>query len=235
MYILENDQIKIQVASMGAELKSIYSKIKQKEYLWQADPRWWGRSAPHLFPRIGYETNDYIDKHGIVKHGYARDIEFLLIDKSTTSLSFKMKDELIVTYRLLESSLEVEYEVLADFPYMIGGHPAFNIDALPVTLRFSTKCEYFHLLDGVIDKANTYNIDSNILVIDENTFNNDALVFNNSFKNNQVSIGSDLSMIFDSELFGLWSPPGAPFVCLEPWWISPIESRNFKYTIKLLY
>ncbi|MEH0860086.1 hypothetical protein [Halobacteriovorax sp. DPLXC-1] len=78
MHTLENDCIKIKVASMGAELKSLYSKIRNKEYLWQADSKWWGRSAPH----IGYETNEYIQENNIVKHGYARDTEFDLISQS---------------------------------------------------------------------------------------------------------------------------------------------------------
>lgn len=36
---------------------------------WQAGPKWWARSAPHLFPRIGFEANDYIKENDIVKHG----------------------------------------------------------------------------------------------------------------------------------------------------------------------
>ncbi|WP_412470496.1 MULTISPECIES: hypothetical protein [unclassified Halobacteriovorax] len=235
MYTLENDQIKIQIASMGAELKSLYSKTKQKEYLWQGDPKWWGRSAPHLFPRIGYETNEYIEKHNIVKHGYARDTEFVLNEQSSNSLSFKMKDELIVKYELIENSLEVCYEVLVDFPFMIGGHPAFNIDSFPVDLRFSNKCDYYKLLDGVIDKSNSYQIDSEALVIDENIFTDDALVFNNLFKQSQVCLARDLVLSYNSELLGVWSPPGAPFVCIEPWWISPSSIRNFNYSIRLLY
>ncbi|WP_412473932.1 hypothetical protein [Halobacteriovorax sp. YZS-1-1] len=235
MQTLENDCIKIKVASMGAELKSLYSKIRNKEYLWQADSKWWGRSAPHLFPRIGFETNEYIQENNIVKHGYARDTEFDLISQSKNSLSFKLNDELIITYELIENSLSINYEVLVDFPYMIGGHPAFNIDSLPVELHFSNKSDYYFLKDGVIDRSISYEIEENTLSINSETFRNDALVFYNDFKNCQAILGGEIIMIYDSELFGVWAPLGAPFVCLEPWWISPIENRTLNYIIKLLY
>lgn len=235
MYTLENNQLRIQVASMGAELKSIYSKIKQKEYLWQADPKWWGRSAPHLFPRIGYETNEYIDKYNIIKHGYARDTDFDLMSQTSNTLSFKLKDELIITYELIENSLSINYEVLADFPYMIGCHPAFNIDSLPVELRFSNKYDYYLLKNGVIDRSKSHEIVGNKLTINNKTFKNDALVFNNNFKKSQAILGRELIITYDSELFGVWAPEGAPFVCLEPWWVDIICTFNsYSYKIEIL-
>ncbi|MEH0860085.1 hypothetical protein [Halobacteriovorax sp. DPLXC-1] len=95
--------------------------------------------------------------------------------------------------------------MLVDFPYMIGGHPAFNIDSLPVELHFSNKSDYYFLKDGVIDRSISYEIEENTLSIDSETFRNDALVFYNDFKNCQVILGGEIVMIYDSELFGVWA------------------------------
>lgn len=39
--ILENNLLKVEVSSFGAELQSITSKASGYEYLWQGDPAFW--------------------------------------------------------------------------------------------------------------------------------------------------------------------------------------------------
>ena len=51
MKTLSNDKVSIQVADHGAELISITAN--GTEYLWQADPRFWARHSPVLFPIVG--------------------------------------------------------------------------------------------------------------------------------------------------------------------------------------
>ncbi len=53
MYTLENNRLSVQISSKGAELRSIYNKITAQELLWQADPMFWGKSSPILFPIVG--------------------------------------------------------------------------------------------------------------------------------------------------------------------------------------
>ena len=53
MEYLENELLKIGVATHGAELSSIFDKKRNKEMLWQADPAFWNRHAPVLFPIVG--------------------------------------------------------------------------------------------------------------------------------------------------------------------------------------
>ena len=48
---LSNDLLSIQVSAAGAELCSI--QCNGKEYLWQADPAFWNRHSPVLFPIVG--------------------------------------------------------------------------------------------------------------------------------------------------------------------------------------
>ena len=47
---LENELIAIEVEEHGAELKSLVRKNTGKEYMWKADPKFWGRTSPVLFP-----------------------------------------------------------------------------------------------------------------------------------------------------------------------------------------
>ena len=53
IYHLENTNLKITVDSQGAELKSVFNKLTQQELLWQANPNFWGKSSPGLFPIVG--------------------------------------------------------------------------------------------------------------------------------------------------------------------------------------
>ena len=48
--IIENDFLKVTIDDHGAELVSIYDKEKDREVIWQGDPKFWGRHAPVLFP-----------------------------------------------------------------------------------------------------------------------------------------------------------------------------------------
>ena len=51
MQTLKNDILSIAVNNHGAELTSI--KKNGVEYLWQADPAFWKRHSPVLFPIVG--------------------------------------------------------------------------------------------------------------------------------------------------------------------------------------
>ena len=80
--------IQFTVADKGAELVSI--QRDGREYLWNGDPKFWGRSAPILFPVVGMLANDKlcIDGHEYTmkQHGFARDTMF--ISKMDTILQF---------------------------------------------------------------------------------------------------------------------------------------------------
>ena len=49
---IKNSQITVEIADHGAELVSM-KDAHGKEYLWQADPKYWGRHSPILFPIVG--------------------------------------------------------------------------------------------------------------------------------------------------------------------------------------
>ena len=47
-YILENEVLQVEIDSFGAEIKSVKRKADEQEYMWQADPKYWGRTSPIL-------------------------------------------------------------------------------------------------------------------------------------------------------------------------------------------
>ena len=223
------------------------------EYMWCADPEYWGRTSPVLFPFVGnvsgkqYRTKGKIYDMG--QHGFARDMEFTLESQTDNEIWFVLRSNeetlakypyefvLKLGYRLDGAKVEVLWHVEnpseEELPFAIGGHPAFYC---PVTsggkqsdcyIQFdvagSLKCS---TIDGYLvgDKVDTYELEDGMLRIDEHLFDNDALIIE---KQNikKVSLCDPKKQAFltvelDAPLFGIWRPadPGAPFVCIEPWY-----------------
>jgi galactose mutarotase-like enzyme len=62
-YQIENNNLVAKIKSKGAELFSIVDKQSQLEYMWEADPKFWAKSSPVLFPIVGaLKENKYIYK-----------------------------------------------------------------------------------------------------------------------------------------------------------------------------
>lgn len=162
MESLKNDCIEIAVDEHGAELQSL--KKDGKEYLWQADARYWKRRSPVLFPLVGRVWGDSyrVDKreYFLGQHGFARDKDFTLVEASDSRLVYELRSSastlevypfdfaLRITYELEGSSVRVGWTVTntgdRELPFQIGAHPAFNMpefdpDAEPrAYFRFDT-------------------------------------------------------------------------------------------------
>ena len=52
-YKLTGSEIEIIVEEKGAELVSIREISTDREYMWNADPAFWGKTSPILFPVVG--------------------------------------------------------------------------------------------------------------------------------------------------------------------------------------
>ena len=119
---LENELIAIEVEEHGAELKSLVRKNTGKEYMWKADPKFWGRTSPVLFPYIG-AVPETVTIHGvdykIPRHGFVKDAEFEVAEKGddyvilstgtndyTTSV-YPYDFRFTVTFRLEQAKLVV--------------------------------------------------------------------------------------------------------------------------------
>lgn len=146
MKTLINNKLSIKVNPLGAELSSIVSLDNEHEYLWQADPEYWKRHSPVLFPIVGGLWNNEYKHNGQIyhlsQHGFARDKEFSLVYQSDTEIRYKLTNdrkteqiypfafELEIGYKLEENTILVIWEVInteqSDLYFQIGAHPAFN-------------------------------------------------------------------------------------------------------------
>lgn len=207
-HTIENEFLKVEVNTFGAELKSIYNKKTSKEILWQADPQHWARKAPVLFPVIGKLTdNKYVtdgNTYSLTSHGFARDNEFELTEQKENLLKYSLnhnetllklypyKFELLISYMLLGNSITVQYEVKNQdnktIYFSIGGHPAFNCP-----LDGNEKLDDYYLEFEKNETASTMLLDagfvtgesksilkeSNNLPLNEELFKIDTVVFQN--------------------------------------------------------
>lgn len=144
-YSLENSALHVEIDTHGAEIKSIRDLAEDREYMWQADPAYWGRTSPVLFPFVGSLKNKefiYEGRHyPMGQHGFARDMEFALESQSDRSVWFALRANddtrarypfdfvLRIGYELSERTVTVLWEVQnpgkSDLHFSIGAHPAF--------------------------------------------------------------------------------------------------------------
>lgn len=150
-YTLENEQLIVEIDSHGAELKSVRNKKDNKEYMWQGDPKYWGRTSPILFPIVGgLKDKRFIWKekeYPMGQHGFARDKEFNCLRAGTNEARFVLDEtadtlekypfrfHLEIGYELIGDTLKVIWEVISPeetdgssdpLYFSIGAHPAFN-------------------------------------------------------------------------------------------------------------
>jgi len=142
---LTSTQLTATISPQGAELHSLKA-ANGDELIWQADPTFWGRHAPHLFPIVGRLSNDMLLHEGasyrMGQHGFARDMEFEIVTRSDTACTLRLQDndqtrdkfpfafELSIDFILVGNTLAITYVIRnpgdVELPCSIGAHPAFN-------------------------------------------------------------------------------------------------------------
>jgi galactose mutarotase-like enzyme len=149
--LIENETLVAEANTHGAELTGIRLKQDGAEYLWHADPKYWARHAPVLFPIVGAVAGNRYTlggrEYAMKRHGFARDKEFALAGCTPSSALFRLvSDEetyaaypfrftLDIGYALRASAVEARYTVLngdaREMWFSIGAHPAFNCPLAP--------------------------------------------------------------------------------------------------------
>ena len=201
---LTNNGISAVINYHGAELKSL--RKKGKEYMWCADPAFWNRTSPVLFPFVGqvadgiyrYKGNEY--KMG--QHGFARDMDFELVKSDESSCLFVLKSneetkakypvdfELFIGYKLTDAGIEVIWEVKNPsdeaLQFSIGAHPAFNCNlneaAICILKDGKSLAGFTNSVFGkglLTDKTKEISLNNGIMVLDEHSFDGDAYVIEN--------------------------------------------------------
>ena len=144
-YTLENEALKVEIDSFGAEIKSIKRVSDDREYMWCGDPKYWGRTSPVLFPFVGAPRNKEYRYEGktyaMGQHGFARDMEFelelseqgsiwfVLSSTEETYAKYPFHFKLHIGYELRENEVQVLWKVentdSRPMYFSIGAHPAF--------------------------------------------------------------------------------------------------------------
>jgi galactose mutarotase-like enzyme len=220
MQILRNQFITASINPKGAELVSLIHYQSHTEYIWGANPAFWAKSSPVLFPIVGsLKNNTYRfeeQEYTLPRHGFARDKEFTVEQHTDNQTIFLLKSdeetlkiypfhfEFRLIYTLQDSSLAVTYSVkntgVSPMYFSVGGHPAFA-----VPLVENTQYEDYYLMfnqtedfkrwelttDGLIQ---TQSVDflnnTNKIPLSKELFHQDAIVFKN-LQSDKVTLKSD--------------------------------------------
>jgi galactose mutarotase-like enzyme len=212
MIILENEILRAEIATKGAELQSLVNKQTGLQYMWSGDATYWAKHSPVLFPIVGGLKEDayfFEDKtYHLPRHGFARDKTFNAENISETEEVFTITHteetlviypftfKLMLRYKINNNSLSCTYEVYNDgitnLLFSVGAHPAF---AIPLTkntlytdyyLQFNNNENLFRweLQDGLIgNEVEALPMANNTLPLTHSLFYEDAIVIKNMLSN----------------------------------------------------
>lgn len=267
-----------QINPHGAELTHLRDP-QGRELLTDADPAYWTGRAPLLFPIVGALAGDRYRIDGaecaMPKHGFARRSAFEVVEAGDTSARFRLvdSDATRASYPFvfaLEQAFAIDGATLTmtatltnpgdrDLPASFGYHPAFawplpSAERNAATMVFDADEGGIKVLDaaGLIAGERPTPLDGRTLHLRDELFADDALIWTDV-----VSRGltyGQLRIEWEAPALGVWTKPGAAFVCVEPWWghadpagftgeiwdkpgimrLAPGEARSFGMRVTLL-
>ncbi len=203
--------LKIEISNKGAELTSI--KFNDKEMLHDGKKDW-DRIAPILFPMVGrLKDNQTIinnEKYTIPQHGFAKDMEFKLVQETENEKVYMTKSdentlkmypfqfELYITYIVDNDTLTVKYRVINksknEMYFGIGGHPGFKLDLKQEEYYLEldqkeNEIEFMEVDGQYISNKPSANLlkEGKIIEIEKDSFVNDAIMIK-KFKSKKIML-----------------------------------------------
>ncbi|WP_066821386.1 aldose 1-epimerase family protein [Sphingomonas mali] len=183
--------------------------------------------------------------YAMKQHGFARRQTFDLAARTATSATFRLtaNDETRACYPF-EFALEVGFTIdavtltidvrvsnpgAAPLPASLGFHPAFawplpygrSRDEHRIIFAADEPGTIVELADGLFAAKRPSPLDGHILHLVDDLFADDALIWD-PIASQSVTYGAadgpQLKVDFpDTPYLGIWTKPGAAFVCIEPW------------------
>jgi galactose mutarotase-like enzyme len=181
------------------------------------------------------------------RHGFARGKVFEVVTAAATQATFRLKaDASTLEVYPFQFELDVRFEVSgpklsvtasvrnlgsADMPASVGFHPAFRWPLPYDRARAAHFIEFEQAEPAPIRRLNSAGLLSPVpyptpvvnkrLVLEDSLFQNDVVIFD-EFRSRKVTYGAEdgprLEIAYpDAAYLGIWTKPGAPFVCIEPW------------------
>ena len=186
-------------------------------------------------------------EYELPQHGFARTSEFTCTRKASDELIFVLEwgeettpvypfhFRIEIAYILRLNKIKVMWTVknLDTEPmyFSIGAHPALRCPIVPgeeftdCFLKFNVAEKSDRILltsAGLLSHQRVPLLDGRELSLGHELFKDDALIFDN-LKSDEIAIcsrKSKKSITIRAKGFpfwGIWTKPGAPFLCLEPW------------------
>ena len=245
MITLKNECMTVTISTLGAEMQTV-TAANGTEYLWHGDPAWWSGRAPVLFPICGrlpegkYRLNgkEYeLDMHGFARRSEftvesATDTEavFLLCDSEQTRERYPFTFEFRVHYVLRGDSVDITYTIKntgdGTMYASVGSHEAYacpeGLSAYDVVFEKEEPLNSYIVGNGIEHETFAVEAPNGVVSLKDDYFVPDALGFRNlqsksvELRNRQTGRGVRVHYP-DAESLLIWSKPGAPYVCIEPW------------------
>jgi len=217
---LKNNNTEAVINYHGAELKSL--KKGSKEYMWNADPAFWNRTSPVLFPFVGQVAGGVFRHEGteykMGQHGFARDMDFDLVKSDEKNCLFVLKSnedtrekypydfELYIGYELSEDELKVIWEVRnpsdKELNFSIGAHPAFNciLDEAAICIKKDGKAinSFINSVFGkglLTHEKKEIKLNDGIMMLNQHSFDGDAFVIENNQADQVDILTKDLDRV----------------------------------------
>ncbi|RJQ45593.1 MAG: aldose 1-epimerase family protein [Gammaproteobacteria bacterium] len=184
--------------------------------------------------------------YNMTPHGFARDLEFTCTQHSDQACTMQIKDstqtrerypftfELNITHALEGSTLIITYALrnpaITELLASVGTHPAFNWPLKPGVERGAHSMTFerdepapIRRVAGGLIKAQNFPtpVKNRVLNLADELFVDDVVIFDqlNSRALTYSAPGAPkIRVTFpDFPHLGIWTKPGAGFVCIEPW------------------
>lgn len=244
---LTNDALGVEISLIGAELIALRDARGRDMLWSGDPAFWSGRAPllfPMVGRAAGDRIRiDGVD-YPLPQHGFARRSRFTLVEAEQSRALLRLEDDaetrekfpfhfrLDVEFALDGATLAIDARVenrdSRAMPCAFGFHPAFRwplpgaTGAHDLSFEQQESAPFYLLDDGLLaPEPHPCPIENRKLALTPDMFERGALVFQ-ALNSREVSLqapGAPKITVGFAGLphFGLWSKPGAPFVCLEPW------------------
>jgi galactose mutarotase-like enzyme len=181
------------------------------------------------------------------RHGFARGKLFEVVTAAATQATFRLKaDASTLEVYPFQFELDVRFEVSgpklsvtasvrnlgsANMPASVGFHPAFRWPLPSGRARAAHFIEFEQAEPAPIRRLSSAGLLSPVphptpvvnkrLMLEDSLFQTDVVIFD-ELRSRKLTYGAEdgphLEVAYpDATYLGIWTKPGAPFVCIEPW------------------
>ena len=234
-----------QISAIGAELVRLQDG-RGLDLLWDGDPVFWTGRSPLLFPIVGQAKGNRIRVAGaayeIGRHGFVRTSTFALVSSDASRCTWRLEASgatrrhypfefrLDVTYAIEGVALHMTAEVTNRgnglMPASFGFHPALRWPlpygkpraAHEIVFEHDEPAPIRRPIDGLLSTAQYPTpVRGRRLVLHDGLFEDGPIVFDRLASRSLV-YGEALRVSFPRlPHLGVWTKPGAGYVCIEPW------------------